>query len=177
MGHGKKESFNLCTAVIGAINAMRRVDSNITVKSKVTGEHWKNGDEIPMGDAFMNAFDAKQELFGKEEIPVIVYATIMSKFRLNILKFDTNIFKFLQENKLYIKFNHFEQNDTVSPGIISSVHPLYVQREDFAKEIHAAIKKNSISSNKITSNWKANNSIDIIDDKIPPFCIIPATQK
>lgn len=104
----KRESFNLCTAVIGAINAMRRVDGNITVKSKVTGEHWQKDNKIPMGDAFMHAFDAKQELFMKDKVHVIAYATIVLKFRLNIIKFDTNVFKFLQENKLYIKLDHFK---------------------------------------------------------------------
>ena len=57
------------------------------------------------------------------------------------------------------------------------MHPLYLQKEDFVKEIHAVIKKNGIPSNKITNNWKAINNVNIIDDKIPSFCIIPATQK
>lgn len=85
--------------MIGAIKAMKRVDNGITVKSKTTGEYWLNKDKILTGDAFLNTFNAKQELFGKEEICVIAYTTIMSKFKLNILKFDTNVFKFIQEKK------------------------------------------------------------------------------
>ena len=178
MGYGKsRETFNLRVATISAIKAMQKVDVGITVKSEATGEYWDNVDEISKGDAFMNAFEAKQELFGKDEIRVIAYLTILSKFRLNILKFDADIFKYLQENKLYIKLDFFEQNNTVSPGIISSVHPLYIQREDLVKEIHDSIKKNGIPSNKITDNWKASNDTSSIDDEISTFRIITSTQK
>ena len=171
-----RETFNLRVATIGLIKAMRKVDDGITVKSEATGEYWDNVDEILKGDAFINAFEAKQELFGKDEIRVIAYLTIISKFRLNILKFDVNVFKYLKENQLYIKRNYFEQNDTVSPGIISSIHPLYVQRQDLVKEIHDLIKKNGIPSNEITDNWKASNDTRSIDDEIPTFRIITVTQ-
>ena len=102
---------------------------------------------------------------------------IIFKFKLNILKFDMEVLKFIQEENIYIKLDFFEQNDTVSPGIISCVHPLYVQRDDFVKEMHNAITKNGIPSKEITDNWKTANIVDPTDDKIPTFHIIPAIQK
>ena len=51
--------FNLRIAMIRAIKAIKKVDDKITVKSEATGEHWDNKDEIPMGDAFIDAFEEK----------------------------------------------------------------------------------------------------------------------
>lgn len=71
------------------------------MKSEAIGEQWENVDKIPTGDAFIEAFERRQEIFRKEEIRVTAFATIISKFKMNILKFDVSVFKFLQKKKNY----------------------------------------------------------------------------
>lgn len=103
--------------MIGAIKAMKNVNNKNTMKSEATGEQWENVDKIPMGDTFMEALKGKQEIFGKEDIRVTAFATIISKFKLNILKFDANVFKFLQEKKLYIKLNFLRGTTPSARGL------------------------------------------------------------
>lgn len=169
--------FNIRAAIIGVIKVMKTVDKDIKIKSKETGEQWEKMEDIPKGKAFKNAFEVKQELFGKEGIRLVAFATLISQFKLNTMKFDSHVFRYLQMNNVYIKQDFFERNNTVSPGIITCVHPTFVQRDDLTNEIHNTIKKHRIPTNKITSRWTHENEDEADLNPIPKFRIVKATQK
>ena len=88
-------TFSVRSAVIGAVKMMKKVDKKLRIISSVDGEMWEEIDDIPKGEDFTAAFDAKQERFGKDGIRFKVFATLVFQIRLNSIKFESNVYNYL----------------------------------------------------------------------------------
>eukprot|EP00957_Ditylum_brightwellii_P206576 15349064-Ditylum_brightwellii.AAC.1 len=105
---------------------MTGVDPTIYIKSQVTNTVWKTSDEITTENAFTNAFDTKQEMMGNGPTKVRVYFRVVSTLCLNSIKYDNVVYNHIRHNNVYIRSDHFKQNNTVSPGIITELHPTLI---------------------------------------------------
>eukprot|EP00957_Ditylum_brightwellii_P114286 8713519-Ditylum_brightwellii.AAC.1 len=86
---------------------------------------------------FTKELNVKHKSFKKGPVCVHTYITIISKIRLNTIKFDTTVLAYLHTHKAFIYSDRFLRNDVSSPGLLIELHPDLVRYDDLEENTHA----------------------------------------
>eukprot|EP00957_Ditylum_brightwellii_P034798 2637172-Ditylum_brightwellii.AAC.1 len=153
---------------------MGQTDPGLFAQSSTTIGVWKTKTNIPKGAAFTTAFDIKQEtpLCGPSCIRVFI--TLLSKLRLNTIKFDNEVFAYLKKHSVYINPDMFKCNDVISPGIITTVHRTLVCKDDLLARMRTQLQLCQVPDTKVCNQWLKENAPAHTPEQnapLPKFCL------
>jgi 5-hydroxyisourate hydrolase-like protein (transthyretin family) len=121
--------FPLRHALIGLIAKMKTKDATLSVKSVVDESQWSDPSLYPSGPEFTSHFNVREETTssngreGTGTTKVLVHMSMMSKKRLQEIKFEDDIIGYLKANHIYMKVARYEMRALSSPGFLIHLHP------------------------------------------------------
>eukprot|EP00957_Ditylum_brightwellii_P015924 1199180-Ditylum_brightwellii.AAC.1 len=122
--------FNIRTALLALLKSMATVDNTIYLETGEAKVVVRNPAVLPTTKEFTEAFKVTQKEEQNRTTRITIYFMLLSKLRLNTIKFDIHAWSYIQKTNVYVKQEAFQQNAVVSPGSITNVHPTLAQKED-----------------------------------------------
>ena len=108
---------------------MKTKDDTLSVKSVVDETQWSDPSLYPSGPEFTSHFNVREETTssngreGTGTTKVLVHMSMMSKKRLQEIKFEDDIIGYLKTNNIYMKVDRYEMRALSSPGFLIHLHP------------------------------------------------------
>eukprot|EP00957_Ditylum_brightwellii_P054465 4126423-Ditylum_brightwellii.AAC.1 len=89
---------------------------------------------------------------------VRAFITLFSKLRLDTIKFDNEVYAYLKKHSVYINPGMFKRNDVVSPGIITTVHPTLVRKDNLLTRMRTQLQLCQVPDTKVCNQWLKENA-------------------
>eukprot|EP00957_Ditylum_brightwellii_P107493 8201835-Ditylum_brightwellii.AAC.1 len=144
------QNFNVRISLIKVMTKIIKIDPHAHLHSSVNGKIWQNTSAYPTGAEFIKASDVKQEIIGHNPTRVKLFATLISKLRLNTIKFDSTLYTYLNKHSLYIHPDQFMRNNTVVIREITNIYRKLIRHEDFITKISEKIARWPALPNNVT---------------------------
>eukprot|EP00957_Ditylum_brightwellii_P198029 15087351-Ditylum_brightwellii.AAC.1 len=128
---------------------------------------YKQVTDIPSGKDQTKSSNVNKEAHQCDKTKVKAYVTIISDLWHNTLKFESAVYAHLNKHNLYINPDLLMQNDAVSTGKLTCVHPKMVNRDDYITEINGFISVSAPPSNTVVHQWMVENK-STIDGMVSP---------
>ena len=157
---------------------MATVDDTIYLKTRETKEMVQDPADLPTAKEFTEAFKVTQKEERNKPMRITIYFTLMSKIRLNSIKFDSYVWSYIQKTNVYIKQDDFQRNAVVSPGSIINVHPTLVRKEELEKEIRERMTKLPAPDTDDATQWLTKYHPEYRTDQklpVPEFKLVTAS--
>eukprot|EP00957_Ditylum_brightwellii_P159377 12131724-Ditylum_brightwellii.AAC.1 len=94
---------------------MATVDYTIYLKTGETKVVVHDPADLSTAKEFTEAFKVTQEEEQNRPTRITTYFTLLSKVRLNTIKFNSHVWSYIQKTNVYVKQDAFQQNAVVSP--------------------------------------------------------------
>eukprot|EP00957_Ditylum_brightwellii_P208756 15358787-Ditylum_brightwellii.AAC.1 len=102
---------------------------------------------------------------------------MFSKLRLNTIKFDNEVYMYLQKHSVYVQQDMFKRNNIVSPGILTNIHPTLTHKDDLVESMQEQLKQCKVPNTEVCTQWLKDNAPDHKKEEnvpVPEFRIATA---
>eukprot|EP00957_Ditylum_brightwellii_P160089 12186777-Ditylum_brightwellii.AAC.1 len=116
---------------------------------------------------------------GNGPTQVKVYFTTISTLCLNTITYDNSVYNHIRHNNVYIRPDHFKQNNTESPSIITELHPTLIQINNYETKLKQALGAQTAPDNNIAKEWLETYCPDYEDTEtqVPEFKVLISAVK
>eukprot|EP00957_Ditylum_brightwellii_P104306 7945232-Ditylum_brightwellii.AAC.1 len=158
---------------------MKKVDPHIVIKQLMSKEKWDNMKNLPTGNDFKDAFVIHMVTNAQNRTKLVLHCSIVSKLRMNPLKWELSVYNYIAKKKIYINIDFFETLETASPGCFIYLHLILTRKDEFKTYIeHHLPKADGLKKNDV-KEWMDENypGWDGNENPLPKFIIQTTTRK
>eukprot|EP00957_Ditylum_brightwellii_P188696 14364218-Ditylum_brightwellii.AAC.1 len=152
---------------------MGQVDPSLSVQSGDCTTAWKTPAEFQqVQHSLLHLQLNKKPLKGPTDVKA--YAALFSKLCLNTIKFENEVYSYIQTYNVYIQPDIFQYNSVVSPGAVVHVYPTLVHKDNLLKDMKTQLAQNKVPLTEVCTAWMQENvSNHKTEDNatVPNFCL------
>jgi hypothetical protein len=168
-------NFDVRAGLAKVLTEMKKVDNTAFVGAQHSTKLWQNAAELPKGDEFQQSIPHRAIHPPRSNSRVMVYITLYSTERFNVIKHDAKMMAFLKQQKVWIKVDKFQTKQVANPGFLMHLHPNLVRMDVLWDDIVSDIKTLKPDNYNTTyAAWLSRQTMEITANEhpVPDFRLV-----
>ena len=152
--------FSVRHSALAVFKLMKDIDPTLTLRSVQDNiTQWDDINKLPSDAAFGTHFNVREDASRSGSKKIVVHTKIISKIRLNEIKYNEKIISYLKNNNIYMKADRFEMRKLASPGFFIDLHPRLTNLPEFQRDLTHRMQTTRVKDSKVIDEWREMNNV------------------
>jgi hypothetical protein len=132
---------------------IQAIDPDMVMESAINATTWNSPNELPLATEYQKHFNVQDRNPPYKARKIVVHFTMKTKYRVNFLKHEPTVMKYLKANNMWFVLDKFQMQKVSRVGSMIEIHPDLVWKRGLTEELIYALCATDIPKAEITK-WK-----------------------
>eukprot|EP00957_Ditylum_brightwellii_P206789 15350006-Ditylum_brightwellii.AAC.1 len=149
---------------------IQKNDPSFTIKETLGENLWSNPNKLPLGKEFKTTFKVRNSSNIWRTPRLALYCTFFSAKKVRDIKFEANLFSYLNGHKIFINYNYFETEEDGNPGFLIELYPKLTKKNNLASFMTKDSATVEFEDDPTKDNRKGEEILKELTTFVEKFC-------